>query len=86
MAYMRNLNTHRAYAGLRARRAEIRANGERISGFELAKTLTSYSERGAAYVDSLHAIMRVNQLDPTDDAYLSDGPTYYLVPVGKGAR
>ena len=86
MAYMQNLNTHRAYAGLRARRAEMRAKGERISGFELAKTLTSYSERGTAYVDSLHAIMRVNHLDPTDDdAYLSNGPTYYLVPVGEGA-
>ncbi len=47
MAYMRNLNTHDAYAGLRARRAELRAKGERMSGWELAKTLDKYSERGA---------------------------------------
>jgi len=86
MAYIHNLNTHRAYAGLRARRAEMRAKGDKLSGWELAKTLTSYSERGAAYVDSLHAIMRVNQLKPVDDAYLSDGPTYFLVPVGEGAK
>lgn len=85
MAYMDNLNTHRAYAGLRSRRAELRANGERNSGWELAKTLDRYSERGAAYVDSLHAIMRVNKLDPADDAHLGDGPTIWLVPVGDGA-
>ena len=85
MAYMRNLNTHNAYAGLRARRAELRAKGERMSGFELAKTLDKYSERGAAYVESLHGIMRVNQLDPADDAFLGDGPTIWLIPVGEGA-
>jgi uncharacterized FlgJ-related protein len=84
MAYMDNLNTHRAYAGLRTRRAELRANGERISGWDLAETLDRYSERGAAYVDSLHAIMRVNKLDPADDANLGDGPTIWLVPVGEG--
>jgi uncharacterized FlgJ-related protein len=86
MAYMRNLNTHNAYAGLRARRAELRAKGERISGFELAKTLDKYSERGAAYVESLHGIMRVNQLDPADDAFLGDGPTIWLIPIGEGAK
>ncbi len=86
MAYMMNLNTHAAYAGLRARRAEMRARSERISGWELAKTLDKYSERGLEYVDSLHAIMRVNQLDPADDAFLGDGPTIYLVPVGEGAK
>ena len=85
MAYMKNLNTHNAYAGLRVRRAELRAKGERMSGFELAKTLDKYSERGAAYVESLHGIMRVNQLDPADDAFLGDGPTIWLIPVGEGA-
>ena len=85
MAYMRNLNTHNAYAGLRARRAELRAKGERMSGWELAKTLDKYSERGPAYVESLHGIMKVNQLDPADDAYLGDGPTIWLIPVGEGA-
>ena len=86
MAYMRNLNTHSAYAGLRARRAELRAKGERISGFELAKTLDKYSERGPAYVESLHGIMKVNRLDPADDAYLGDGPTIWLIPIGEGAE
>jgi uncharacterized FlgJ-related protein len=86
MAYMKNLNTHNAYAGLRARRAELRTKGERMSGFELAKTLDKYSERGAAYVESLHGIMRVNKLDPADDALLGDGPTIWLIPVGDGAN
>ncbi len=84
MAYMLNLNTHAAYAGLRALRAELRARGERISGWELAESLDRYSERGQAYVESLHSIMRVNKLDPADDAFLGDGPTIYLVPVGEG--
>ncbi len=86
MSYMMNLNTHAAYAALRARRAQMRADGERISGWELAETLDKYSERGAAYVDSLHGIMRVNKLDPADDAFLGDGPTIFLVPVGEGAQ
>jgi hypothetical protein len=30
--------------------------------------------------------MRVNKLDPADDAFLGDGPTIFLVPVGEGAQ
>jgi Bax protein len=60
--------------------------GERISGWELANTLTRYSERGTEYVESLHTIMRVNHLDPADDAYLGDGPAIFLVPIGDGAQ
>jgi uncharacterized FlgJ-related protein len=81
LAYMHNLNTHRAYAGLRARRASMRSAGEPLSGRLLAEKLDRYSERGVAYVKSLHAIMRVNQLDPTDTAYLAQGKTIWLVPV-----
>ena len=86
MSYLRNLNSHPAYAELRDRRAELRSKGARISGYELAKTLTRYSERGQEYVDSLHAIMRVNQLDAADDAHLGDTPTIYLIPVGQGSE
>jgi len=85
-AYMHNLNTHAAYAGLRMRRAAMRRAGETISGWELASTLDRYSERGMAYVDTLHTIMRVNRLRDADEAYLGDGPTIYLVPVGEGAE
>jgi len=84
-AYMRNLNMHRGYETLRARRAELRSSGAKVTGWELAKTLTKYSERGQGYVDSLHGLMKTNVLMPTDDAYLGDGPTILLIPVGKGS-
>ena len=79
-----NLNTHRAYQGLRARRAALRSAGEPLSGRVLAETLDRYSERGVEYVKSLHTIMRVNHLDATDSAYLGEGETIWLVPVGAG--
>jgi uncharacterized FlgJ-related protein len=83
IAYMRNLNTHRGYQTLRARRAELRSSGGKVTGWELAKTLTKYSERGQGYVDSLHGLMKTNVLMPTDDAYLGDGQTILLIPVGE---
>jgi len=86
IAYMHNLNTHQAYRELRARRAELRKTGTKVTGWELANTLTNYSERGQEYVDSLHALMKVNVLLPADDAYLGDGPTILLIPVGEGAN
>jgi uncharacterized FlgJ-related protein len=85
IAYMQNLNTNRNYEALRARRAELRSAGTKVTGWELAKTLIKYSERGQAYVDSLHGLMKTNELMATDDAYLSDGPTILLVPVGDGS-
>jgi len=54
-AYARNINSHPAYQSLRERRAALRADGQMITGWELAETLTKYSERGAEYVDSIHA-------------------------------
>lgn len=86
IAYMHNLNTHQAYKGLRKRRAELRKTGTKVTGWELAKTLTKYSERGQAYVDSIHSLMNVNQLKLADDAYLSNGPTILLIPVGEVAN
>jgi len=83
-AYMHNLNTNSSYEALRKRRAELRHAGKKVTGWDLAGTLTSYSERGKAYVDSLHALMETNKLEPTDDAYLGDGPTILLIPVGEG--
>ena len=84
IAYMQILNTHRSYESLRARRAELRGAGTRVTGWELANTLTKYSERGQAYVDTLHALMKINKLMQTDEAYLGDGPTILLIPVGEG--
>jgi uncharacterized FlgJ-related protein len=86
IAYMHNLNTHPAYKELRARRGELHKTGAKVTGWELANTLTRYSERGQAYVDSLHTLMKMNMLQPTDDAYLNDGPTILLIPVGEDAN
>jgi uncharacterized FlgJ-related protein len=85
-AYMQNLNTHRAYEELRAKRAELRQGSEPISGRVLAGTLTSYSERGEAYVETLYTIMNANHLDPADQAYLEDGPVHLMIPTGKTAE
>ena len=79
-AYLLNINRHAAYADLRRLRAQARAAEERASGYELANTLLKYSERGQHYVESLHTIIRVNELADADDAYLSPEPPIHLVP------
>jgi uncharacterized FlgJ-related protein len=80
-AYMINLNTHNAYANLRGKRAEMRKKGGKITGIVLAEQLTKYSERGEEYVKTLKSLMEANQLGPTDEAYLSDDPPIYLIPI-----
>lgn len=79
-SYMLNLNTHRAYVRLRKARAAMRAQNQTISGYELAKTLDKYSERGVDYVNALHAMMRINNLAPADKAVLVGDEIIFLVP------
>ena len=71
-AYMLNLNTHSAYQRMRQKRAVFRQQHKQPTGWELAKTLDKYSERGMQYVESLHDMMSYNKLMPVDDAYLWD--------------
>lgn len=71
-AYLFNLNTHRAYAGFRSRRAELRATGETPSTEALVGALTEYSERGAAYVRTLQAIVAANGLSDLDASQLAE--------------
>jgi len=71
-AYVRNLNTHRAYRDLRKTRASMRRKGLPLDGEVLADTLVHYSERGEAYVDTLHTIIEANGLRRLDDARLHD--------------
>ena len=78
-SYMMNLNTHRAYSGLRDKRAQLRKQGNAVTGEALAQTLTSYSERGMEYVNSLTGMMRFNQLDAADEAQLIDSPLVLIV-------
>lgn len=86
IAYVKNLNTHRAYGEFRALRATQRAQGIEPSGDVVVEGMTSYSERGADYVKSIKAIMRVNKLAAVDETYLSDGPDITLVPIGPGSE
>jgi Bax protein len=63
--YMNNLNSHPAYKGFQLQRSLARARGE-LDAIELATQLSSYSERGQAYVEELQQMMRVNhELWPT---------------------
>jgi Bax protein len=80
-AYARNLNTHRAYARMRALRAKIRQEDRKLSGYELAGTLNKYSERGQAYIDGLHTIMRVNKLAAADEAWLWNKSVIRIQPA-----
>jgi len=69
-AYGLNLNTHRAYAGFRERRATMRAAGDVPDGFELARALERYSERKLDYVRDVRGLIRANNLRPLDRARL----------------
>lgn len=60
--YMLNLNSHRAYRGFRTQRAALRRQGKPLSGVTLAGSLTDYSERGAAYVNDIRAMIQANDL------------------------
>ncbi len=75
-AYIKNLNTHRAYRKLRAIRAELRAQGARLNGAHLAEGLEAYSEKGMEYVGLIRGIISHNKLRPLDRARLvkEDGP------------
>jgi len=77
--YYINLSSHPAYEPFRKLRAEARAAGRPLSSIELAQGLTSYSERGQEYVDTLRSIIRVNKLDLADGARFRDEPMRFIV-------
>jgi len=80
-AYMLNLNTHRAYQRMRQKRAVSRQQNKQPTGWDLAKTLDKYSERGIEYVKSLHAIMSYNKLNDADQAYLWEKGKIIVTPA-----
>jgi Bax protein len=65
-SYMRNLNSHPAYADLRALRADLRARSEIVKGRALAKGLVRYSTRGEEYVLDVHRMIKGNKLGRLD--------------------
>jgi Bax protein len=71
-AYVFNLNTHPAYRSFRqAREAARRTSGGLPSGGDLARHLGRYSERGAAYIEEVRAMIRHNRLAMFDVFTLS---------------
>ncbi|MEE8173302.1 MAG: glucosaminidase domain-containing protein, partial [Alphaproteobacteria bacterium] len=71
-SYMHNLNYHRAYGEFRSARKWLRAHAKPMDGHTLAGELIRYSERGAAYVETIRHIIRANKLSPLDDARLHE--------------
>lgn len=61
-----NLNQNPAYRELPMIRAELRAEGEPVSGMALAEGLEEYSERGAGYIDLIRTIISANDLGRLD--------------------
>jgi Bax protein len=80
-AHALNLNTHSAYLQFRIKRAQLRADTGTLSGYELAGSLTSYSERGLDYVKTLRSIISYNKLEDTDVAYLNEDQPIVLIPT-----
>ena len=64
--YVSNLNTNQAYYELWRIRADLRARGESLSGYLLAKGLARYSSRGTAYVKEIQSLIRFNRLEDLD--------------------
>jgi len=59
--YMHMLNSHPAYAGLRAIREDLRASGQTIEGHKLAAGLEKYSAKGQQYIDLIQSLIRQNE-------------------------
>ncbi len=60
-AYMKNMNTGRAYQQLRTIRQSMRRQGQTLDAEQLALGLTQYSERGTDYVRIIRSIIRKNR-------------------------
>ena len=69
-AYIQTLNTVSSYQHLRSIRRDLRRKDQVISGLTLAGGLTSYSERGSAYIAIIRSIIRSNQLFDYDEAHM----------------
>ncbi|BFT32216.1 glucosaminidase domain-containing protein [Alteromonas sp. D210916BOD_24] len=61
-SYLKNLNTHFAYADLRTLRANLREANHPVTGLALASTLLRYSEEGPLYVKKVSDFIQYNEL------------------------
>ena len=70
-SYIKNINTTRAYSGLRKIRHTIRLSDEKPGGHKLAEGLLKYSSRGKEYVKEIRAMIRQNKLVEYDQRFWS---------------
>ena len=61
--YMHTINSHSAYKKLRQIRGELRGEQKDLSGTQLARGLSRYSERGQDYVEEIQAMISYNKLE-----------------------
>ncbi|MDX8395602.1 MAG: glucosaminidase domain-containing protein [Mariprofundaceae bacterium] len=69
-AYMKNINTSRAYADLRKIRSKLQKRKLPIKAELLANGLKHYSERGMEYVKTIRSMIRSNK-----DLFLKQNPS-----------
>ena len=65
-SYLRNLNSHPAYAKLRVIRLDLVNRNQKVTGIALAEGLLHYSERGEHYIAELRDMISFNKLEQYD--------------------
>ena len=68
-AYVKNINTGRAYSSLRGIRVKLRSKNAMLTGHDLAAGLVKYSARGEAYVKEIRSMIRTNKLKNYDEKF-----------------
>jgi Bax protein len=68
--YVRNLNSHPAYKGMRKIRASLRQENDDICSLRLADGLQQYSTRGQSYIREVKQMIQSNGLKRFDGAQL----------------
>ena len=66
-SYLINLNTHKAYSSMRAKRNRNCNQKKLISGYELANWMGNYAVTRDEYIKLLRNIIKKNKLDNLDD-------------------
>jgi Bax protein len=65
-SYLKNINTHLAYADFREERKKLRMSGENLSGYKLVNFLKDYSERRESYIKDVKEIISSNNFQKYD--------------------
>ena len=69
-AYKKNLNTHSGYQEFREARADLRIQGQEVTGLKLTKYLDKYAATGKVYTKKLELTIKENSLSDFDNAKL----------------